>query len=213
MANTLITCKSCGKEIAASAKTCPHCGAKNKKPIQSTWWVWVLGLIIAIGVIGGGNDSSSGVSAPQQNGEANSATASHKVDSQSKNSKFDGDCGIAATAEMGTDIIGQPTVTVSISNKTDKDISAIQFYAVPFNVYGEEVTGIFAQNKLSTDNTIPAGGTDSLSWQFLENEVKTVRLYVYSVFFSDGTEWGDKDATKSVIMKNALEVEVSGKSE
>ena len=27
----LISCKSCGKEIAKSAKACPHCGAKNKK--------------------------------------------------------------------------------------------------------------------------------------------------------------------------------------
>lgn len=25
-------CKSCGEEIAKSAKVCPHCGAKNKKP-------------------------------------------------------------------------------------------------------------------------------------------------------------------------------------
>lgn len=213
MANTLTTCKSCGKELASSAKTCPHCGAKNKKPLKSTWWVWVLGIVIAMGVIGAGNDSSSGVSAPQQNNGSNSATGSQMVDSQTKNSKFEGDCGIAATAEMGTDIIGQPTVTVSISNKTDKDISAIQFYAVPFDVYGKEVTGIFAQNKLYTDDTISAGGSDSITWQFLENEVKTVRLYVYSVFFSDGTEWGDRNATKSVILKNGLEIEVSGKSE
>lgn len=29
MNNKMITCKICGKEIAKSAKTCPHCGAKN----------------------------------------------------------------------------------------------------------------------------------------------------------------------------------------
>lgn len=28
----MIRCKACGKEIAKSAKSCPHCGAKNKKP-------------------------------------------------------------------------------------------------------------------------------------------------------------------------------------
>ena len=28
--NNLTQCKVCGKEIAANAKTCPECGAKNK---------------------------------------------------------------------------------------------------------------------------------------------------------------------------------------
>ena len=32
MAAKLIKCKSCGADIAANAKTCPQCGAKNKKP-------------------------------------------------------------------------------------------------------------------------------------------------------------------------------------
>lgn len=27
----MIQCKACGKEIASDAKTCPGCGAKNKK--------------------------------------------------------------------------------------------------------------------------------------------------------------------------------------
>jgi len=29
----MIKCKSCSQEIASSAKSCPGCGAKNKKPI------------------------------------------------------------------------------------------------------------------------------------------------------------------------------------
>ena len=35
-------CKVCGAEIATSAKSCPKCGAKNKKPIWKQWWVWIL---------------------------------------------------------------------------------------------------------------------------------------------------------------------------
>ncbi|MBS6523398.1 MAG: hypothetical protein ACLTNE_07385 [Intestinimonas butyriciproducens] len=35
-------CKACGKEMAKSAKACPHCGAKNKKPIFTKVWFWVL---------------------------------------------------------------------------------------------------------------------------------------------------------------------------
>ena len=57
-----------------------------------------------------------------------------------------------------------------------------------------------------------AGRSDTITWQFLDKEVKKIKLYVYSVYFSDGTEWGDREATKSVILKNGLEIEVEGVS-
>lgn len=41
-------CKSCSKEIATSAKYCPGCGAKNKKPIYKRVWFWVIAIIIVI---------------------------------------------------------------------------------------------------------------------------------------------------------------------
>lgn len=55
----LTTCKACGVEIAKSAKSCPHCGAKNKKPIYKKWWFWVIIIILlsVIGSAGSGNDS------------------------------------------------------------------------------------------------------------------------------------------------------------
>lgn len=40
-------CKACGKEIAKSATACPHCGAKNKKPIFVRPWFFVLVAIVA----------------------------------------------------------------------------------------------------------------------------------------------------------------------
>lgn len=36
----LIKCRTCGKPIAKDAKTCPHCGAKNKK--KTPWVVYVI---------------------------------------------------------------------------------------------------------------------------------------------------------------------------
>ncbi len=50
MSNKLIKCKSCGREIAANAKVCPACGAKNKKPIYKRIWFWILVLIVILGV-------------------------------------------------------------------------------------------------------------------------------------------------------------------
>ena len=56
MKNKLTACKACGKEIAKSAKTCPHCGAKNKKPLFKKWWFWVI-VVLLLGSIGNaGND-------------------------------------------------------------------------------------------------------------------------------------------------------------
>jgi RNA polymerase subunit RPABC4/transcription elongation factor Spt4 len=208
----IIACKTCGAEIAASAKRCPQCGAKNSKPIFKKWWFWVI-IVIFIGAIGS-SDSDSGDSGAS-GGQASASSGKEQQTTVSTNEKvsvFSGDCGISATAEMGNDIIGQPTVSVSITNTTDKDISAIKFYAVPVDVYGEELKGIFSMHYLSTDDTIAAGKSDQRTWQFLDTDVKTVKLYVYSVYFKDGTEWGDREATKSVILKNALEVEVEGVS-
>lgn len=49
--NKLISCKHCGEEIAASAKVCPHCGGKNKKPIYKKWWFWVIVIIVIIAIM------------------------------------------------------------------------------------------------------------------------------------------------------------------
>ncbi|MBP3633275.1 MAG: DUF4352 domain-containing protein [Oscillospiraceae bacterium] len=59
MSKKLISCKACGAEIASSAKSCPHCGAKNKKPIFKKWWFWAIILVILIASCSaGGNDGS-----------------------------------------------------------------------------------------------------------------------------------------------------------
>ena len=49
----MIQCKTCSKEIAANAKSCPGCGAKNKKPIYKKVWFWAIAIIIVVGAAGG----------------------------------------------------------------------------------------------------------------------------------------------------------------
>lgn len=49
MSKKMMSCKTCGQEIAKSAKKCPHCGAKNKKPFFLRWW-FILLAIIVVGV-------------------------------------------------------------------------------------------------------------------------------------------------------------------
>lgn len=45
-------CKVCSKEIASNAKSCPECGAKNKKAIYKRPWFIVLAIIIILGTVG-----------------------------------------------------------------------------------------------------------------------------------------------------------------
>lgn len=57
----MIKCKSCSKEIASNAKSCPSCGAKNKKPFYKRGWFIALVIIIILGTIGESenNDTTS----------------------------------------------------------------------------------------------------------------------------------------------------------
>ena len=194
MANKLKKCKTCGEEIAKNAKTCPKCGAKNKNANPLLIGIIALIVIIIAVAAGGSNDE------PVKNDD-------NKVDS--KQSIFDGDCGITASAEIGDNIINLPELKITITNTTDKEISAIKFYAVPQDVYGEEIKGWTTQKNLYTDTPIAAGKTTSVSYQLIEDSVKTVNLYVYSVYFADGTEWGDKDASTSKILNEAPTIDVT----
>lgn len=60
MKSKMTNCASCGAEIASSARACPQCGAKVKRPITKKWWFWVLAAVVVIAIIGsaagGSND-------------------------------------------------------------------------------------------------------------------------------------------------------------
>ena len=55
----MIQCKSCSKEIAANAKSCPGCGAKNKKPMYKRVWFWAVAIIIVAGTASCSNTDNS----------------------------------------------------------------------------------------------------------------------------------------------------------
>lgn len=208
MATKIILCKTCGKEISSKAKSCPHCGGKNKAPIYKKPWLWIIVFVLLVGIVGASGSTDTTIDTTES---TISGQATEKSETNTKKPNvFSGDCGISAIAEMGTDIIGQPTVSVSVTNTSDKKIQAIQFYAIPYDVYNEELKGVFTQNRLSIDNSIASGASDTITYQLIDNQVKTVKLYVYSVYFEDGTEWGNREATKTMIKENAKEIAVDG---
>lgn len=115
--------------------------------------------------------------------------------------EFSGEFPVSVSGRMYDNIIGMPELSLSFSNTTDQNISAIKIYFSPTDVYGEEVSGIFTTNQLYTDDTIAAGATVSKAWQMLDSSIKAGNVYVYSIYFEDGTEWGNKDAATSDIKK------------
>lgn len=60
MKKKLKNCRTCGQEIAKSARTCPHCGAKNKKSFFKRLFVLliaIVALVVLVNMIGGDKDS------------------------------------------------------------------------------------------------------------------------------------------------------------
>lgn len=64
----LIKCKSCDKDIATSAKKCPSCGAKNKKPFYKRPGVIIIAVLLVIIGIGSTGESDSSSSGSGNNG-------------------------------------------------------------------------------------------------------------------------------------------------
>lgn len=64
----LTACQTCGAEIAADAKTCPHCGARNKakKPVYKRPWFWFLLCVIVIIMLPDTRTESTAPSKPAQ---------------------------------------------------------------------------------------------------------------------------------------------------
>ena len=148
----LISCKSCGKEIAKSAKACPHCGAKHGPGcFRITLAVFLL--FIGIGLIGSalsGNDEPTKVptesNAPVASIETTEATADFTVgDTVTKKDiyvtltdvrEFDGDF---LHPEDGNVFVA---FELEIENKSEKPlaISSLMCFEAYFDDYAANIS-------------------------------------------------------------------------
>lgn len=71
--SNMTSCKYCEATISKTAKTCPHCGGRFKKPVYKRWWFIALAVVVVICILGnlGGNDKP----APIQQGNTPKETA------------------------------------------------------------------------------------------------------------------------------------------
>lgn len=138
----LVKCKTCGEEIAASAKICPKCGAKVKKPFYKKWWIWIIVVIIAIAV-----GSSGGIN----NNKKKGAYSAEKYE-------------VVGDVKFTKDDFGSVYIEGTIKNNSGNDISYLQ---IIYNLYDEEGnqvgTAMDNINNLERDGTwkFKAMGFDS----------------------------------------------------
>lgn len=79
MKNPMKACSACGAEMAKNAKACPHCGAKNKKPIYKKWWFWLIVVILVVGLAGGSNGSDQEETPSAAEAEAESKPETEQI--------------------------------------------------------------------------------------------------------------------------------------
>ncbi len=197
-------CKNCGKEIADKAVVCPNCGCAVKPKKSKKKLFIIIGVVFVIMCIAVGSSGTE----PADGTGATVGLSESKVTETTLPDEFSGKCPVTVSATIADNIIGVPEISIHTKNKTEKDIAAVQYYLVGYDVYGEEVSFLMTSHKLSDDDGLKANASSTSAWQLLDQEIKTGEIYVYSVYFTDGTEWGDKDASTSNIKKYGLKIQV-----
>ena len=84
MSKKLMACKSCKQEIAKNAKICPHCGAKNKKPIFKKWWFWVIIAVLIVSFGNAGRDADTNAATDSNPGSSQITTSNNGAPTDKK---------------------------------------------------------------------------------------------------------------------------------
>lgn len=156
----IIKCKTCGADMASNAKSCPGCGAKNKKPFYTKVWFWVLVLFV-IGAAGSSSNSSSSNDAVASNTET---TINTKKEEKKEKFEIVGDV-TSESDQFATYISGV------IKNNSGKDCSYVQ---VTFNMY--DADGNQVGTALDNINNLEKDGTWKFKAMAIEKEATSYKL-------------------------------------
>lgn len=185
------------KELFSESNKCPRFSDKAKTVVGI-----IVVAMVCFAIIGSfvPKDNTNNSESPNNTAVQNSTASNIPVE-------FRDDCPVAIKTKMYDNIIGVPELSCNVTNNSNKEISAIKIYFSPKDVYGEAVNSIFAPSQLYTDEPILAQSSVTKTWQLLDTSIKSGDLYIYSVYFSDGSEWGNKDAATSDIKKYGYKLE------
>lgn len=120
-------------------------------------------------------------------------------------SLFEEDCPISVSASMSADLIGTPVVEATITNLSNQPVAAVRILAHPLDVYGDAIQSYgFGEEyiNLTSDETLDAGESKTVTWTLYGYDTaKTAELWIYSVYFENGAQWGSYDSLSVEIMQ------------
>ena len=139
----MIKCKTCGADIAKSAKICPHCGAKKKpgvfRVLMGTFLIFI-GLCAIVGALSGGSGSKSPTSDQNAVQAINNSASKQKLEE------------VSAPA-IATGDYGNKTISGSLKNVSGKTISYVQITFALYDNDGAQVgTAVANINNLTADS-------------------------------------------------------------
>ena len=174
-------CKSCAKEIATSAKSCPGCGAKNKKPIYKRVWFWIIAIIIVIGATGG-SDTDDSKEINSGNIESEQEVSQNNIENTTAENK------------------SENKVEDNIPTEYKSALKKAKLYADTMNM---SKTGIYDQltSEYGEKFTVEAAqyAIDNITVDWKENALKKAKLYQETMSMSPAaiydqltSEYGEK---------------------
>ena len=125
---------------------------------------------------------------------------------------FSSNCGISATADFGLIIPDKfHTLSITVSNISDKTITAAAFYVLAYDIHGNILPAWTAQPQITTTEEIAPGAAIQLCRRYHKLNVATVKVYICHTWYDDGTQWGNPDAPLPLLLQSAIPVPVCEK--
>lgn len=146
MSNKMIECKSCGQQIAKSAKSCPHCGAKKRgHPIL----IGVLVFFILAGIVGamGGNEEPKKVDNSATNQVEVNTVAKEETKAAEKPEK--NEFGVGETAELKGVSVTMVSVTESTGSQFNQPTEGNVFVICEFEIANNSNSEINVSSMMS----------------------------------------------------------------
>lgn len=137
----MTNCRSCGAEIAKSAVTCPHCGARNKRKHVLLWVVLGVLALIIIGAAGSGGSEP----APAAGSRSGSADAPKSESKAPVKKTF----GVGESAELKDIVVTLVSVEESSGSQFNQPTDGNVFVICEFEIENNSSSEIAVSSLLS----------------------------------------------------------------
>lgn len=140
MSEKMTKCKSCGNDLASSAKNCPNCGAKNKKPIFKKWWFWLIIVIVLIAIIGGAGGGDETESESTSSNGNNNSVSQDVAETEASNENTLGSYEVEIkNARLTETYDGKPAVVITYGFTNYSEESASFYISIDDTVYQNDI--------------------------------------------------------------------------